>query len=374
MTPPPLPGPETEVRVWDGALRLFHWLLVAAVAVSLLTGLLAPRTWLRVHLISGTSIATLLGFRLVWGVLGGTHARFAAFAFPPGVVLRQLRALAAGGAPRHLGHNPVGSMMIFGLLFVLAALVGTGVTALGGVVKQGPLRALADFATGSAALRVHWYLAVLLACMVAAHLAGVALESRRTAENLVRSMLTGRKRAGGIDARPVAARPALAAAIVAGGVAAGTAGIAGLARLPAWGVPPATLDATYALQCGACHLAYPPSFSPIATWSGILGDLQHHFGADASLSPEQIAAIRAYLLANSAEHWDTLPGHRFRRTDPAEPLRITATPFWRRMHRDIPDAIFASPRVVRRSACAACHRDAETGRFAPQAIEVPAVR
>ncbi len=360
------------VPVWDPSLRLFHWLLVAGVLISSLTGFLAPRTWLRLHLISGSILAALLVFRLVWGLLGGPYARFASFAFPPRAVLRHLRALATGPAPRHLGHNPAGSIMVFAFLLVLTVITCTGVLALGGVVKQGPLRAFIGFDGGRRWLSVHQALAILLAVMVCAHIGGVVLESRRTAENLVRGMFTGRKQAGGIRVtHMVSARPVLAAAITVAGLGAGAVGIARLARLPARGVPPPTLDATYALQCGACHLAYPPSLAPQATWRGILSDLQHHFGADASLSPDLVAHISAYLDANAAEHWDTLPAHELRRIDPANPLRITATPFWQRMHSGIPASTFASARVVRKSACQACHRDAETGRFAPQAIDVP---
>jgi cytochrome b len=365
-------GAADTVRVWDLAVRLFHWLLVAGVAAAALTGFLGPRTWLRLHLIVGSLIAALLGFRLVWGFLGGSYARFRNFVFSPRATLRHLRALTTGPVPRYLGHNPAGAPMIFAFLAVLAAITASGVVALGSAEKQGPLRAFVGFDAAWWWLGCHQTLAIMLVAMVVAHVGGVWVEGQRTSENLLRPMFTGRKHAGGIAAAaPVSAKPALAAVIVAGGIAAGSAGIALLASLPARGVPPATLDATYALQCGACHLAYPPSLAPAATWRGILADLRHHFGADASLSPDQVAHISAYLAANSAEHWDTLPAHELRRTDPAEPLRITATPFWRRMHSGISAATFASPRVVRKSACDACHRDAASGRFAPQAIDVP---
>jgi len=360
--------------VWDIGVRLFHWLLVATVAISLATGFFWPWTWLRLHLIAGGTIAALLGFRIVWGLLGTEHARFASFAYPPRAVLLHVRGLARPGEARHLGHNPLGALMVFGMLLVLPAILVAGLVVLGGVVKQGPLAAFLRFRVAWPWLGIHQALAVLLLVMIGGHLLGVIGETWRSRENLVWAMVTGRKPAGNVPAGAVApaARPLLAGAIVAILLASAGAAIAGLAALPARGVPPAQPDPAYAVQCGACHLAYPPSLAPAATWSGILRDLKHHFGGtDASLTPDLVAEIGAYLRANSAEHWDTLPARMLRITNPAEPLRITATRFWRRMHRGIPDAVFASQQVGRRGACEACHRDAASGRFAPQAIEVP---
>lgn len=364
-------APNSQVRVWGPAVRLFHWLLAAAVIVSLLTGFLAQITWLRVHLIVGAVIAFLLFFRIVWGVLGTVHARFADFAYRPDEVLHHLRGVCAGRPGHHLGHNPLGSMMVFAFLVVLTVMTVTGVTALGGVVKQGPLAAFVGFATASRVLSVHYYLAIAVAAMIAAHLGGVALYSVQSRQNLVRAMITGRK-AGAPLKSPPRSRPLLAGAVVVGGLAAAAAAIVALARLPPAGVPPATVDPMWAEQCGACHFAFPPSLAPASVWNGIFADLKHHYGhADASLSPALVTQLRAYADANAAGHWDTLAAHAFRIRDPADPGRITATPYWREIHAGIPASVFAEDGVGSKAACDACHRDAETGRFAPQAIAIP---
>lgn len=361
------------VAVWDPALRLFHWALAAVVAGELATGLLARRLALEWHLLGGAALAALLLFRLVWGVLGPTHARFASFAYGPRQVLAHLRGLRAGTADRHHGHNPLGAVMVFALLLVLTALIATGLMALGGALKQGPLAAFLSFAAGNAARLVHLGLALLLLAMIAAHLGGVIFESRREGENLARAMITGKKRAGGRErARATRAHPVLAAVLVLAGLSGGTLGLSALAALPGRGVPPATLDHTYAHECGACHFAFPPSLAPWATWKGILAHLGHHFGEDASLDPATVAHLAAYLRANSAGHWDTLPAVRLRTgQNPADPLRLTATRFWRRIHRHIPPAVFRTKAVGSRAACNACHHDAASGRFAPQAIAIP---
>jgi mono/diheme cytochrome c family protein len=217
-------------------------------------------------------------------------------------------------------------------------------------------------------------LAYFLLGMIVAHLLGVAFESWRGRENLVRAMVTGDKpREPHADAAPAArAWPWLTAVIVLGVLTAGTAGVRTLAARPGRGVPPTTLDPVFDEQCGACHIPYAPSLAPASTWDGILHDLKHHFSADATLTPEMVTHLRAYLDANDAWHWDTLPSHLFRVPAADGSLRITDTAGWQRVHRHIPPRVFASLAVRRKSACEACHADAASGMFAPQDIAIPA--
>jgi cytochrome b len=363
-----------SVRVWDLGVRSFHWMLVAAILVAALTGFVLGRTALAWHLVAGVAVMAAVAWRVVWGLLGPTYARFASFVYRPATVLTYLQDLRRGRHRRHLGHNPLGAMMVFALLAVLAAIGLTGVMTLGGTLKQGPLKAFLSYSTGAQAFDLHNLLAILLLAMICAHLAGVAFECWRGRENLVLAMLTGDKLAGpSADAAPPASgRPRTALAILLAVLAASTAATAALTALPGRLVPPTTLDPVFAEQCGACHLAFPPSLAPASTWNGILADLQHHFGADATLSSEQVTHIRGWLDANAAGHWDTLPSHLLRTQAADGSLRITDTPGWRQRHRDIAEAVFAAKPVYRRSNCAACHADAATGEFAPQDIAIPA--
>jgi len=199
------------------------------------------------------------------------------------------------------------------------------------------------------------------------------LESWRERENLARAMLTGRKHSGGgaLPLLRVRAFPLVASGITLVILAGGSAGIAALAALPGLGVPPTVLDPVYAEQCAGCHMAYPPSLAPAVTWDRIMDDMDNHFGQSPGLPPDMVAHLRAWLDANGAGHWDTLPSHVLREPGPGGSQRITDAPGWRRVHRDIPEATFTSPPVYRRSNCDACHSDAASGRFAPQRIAVP---
>ena len=103
----------------------------------------------------------------------------------------------------------------------------------------------------------------------------------------------------------------------------------------------------------------------------LMDGLAEHFGEDASLDPDDASAVRAWLASNAAENWDTRAAHEFDLADPRDPFRLTATPYWIRTRRRIPDAVFRSGAVKSRGACDACHADAATGRFDPQAILIP---
>jgi cytochrome b len=361
------------VRVWDLPTRLFHWGLVAAVAVAAFTGFIGGITTDDVHVVAGTAIAVLIAFRLVWGMTGTTYARFRSFAFPPRVIWTHARDLLDARGHRHLGHNPLGGTMVFALLAVLAAIVATGAMALGGVLKQGPLAAFVGFDAGWSARGVHNLLAGLLLAMIGAHLAGVVFESWRGRERLVAAMVTGLKPADPPTeaVAPTKARPVRAAAIglALGGLSLIAATVLMAQTVP--GVSPPQLDRDYLDACGECHFAYPPVLAPAATWRGIMAGLRNHFGEDASLDAGTAARIGAWLEANSAEHWDTLPAHRLRVTDLADPLRITATPFWRHMHGYLRPEVFTAKQVGGKGQCSACHHDAARGMFAPQNIELP---
>lgn len=180
-----------EVRVWDPAVRLFHWSLVAAFAAAYLSG----DEWMSLHVNAGYLIGALLIFRILWGYLGPRHARFRDFVRPPAEVVAYLRQAARLSAPRHLGHNPAGGAMILALLVSLAMTVLTGILLYGTTDFAGPLAGLfrgevaADLLEG-----IHEIAANVTVVLVVLHLAGVFFASFEHGENLAKAMVTGRKR------------------------------------------------------------------------------------------------------------------------------------------------------------------------------------
>ncbi|MCP1335118.1 cytochrome b/b6 domain-containing protein [Futiania mangrovi] len=170
------------IRVWDPLVRIFHWTLVASFAVAWATA--EDRGGL--HEWAGYAAAALITFRLAWGLAGPKYARFRQFVRAPSEVLGYLKASLRGGEPRYVGHNPAGGLMIVGLL---AGLAGTALT--------GWMYTLDRFWGADWVEETHEALATLLLAMVGLHVAGALFASMRHGENLVRAMITGRKRAPG---------------------------------------------------------------------------------------------------------------------------------------------------------------------------------
>lgn len=168
------------VRVWDPFVRLFHWSLVALFAVAFVTG--DDITWL--HLTAGYMIAALLVARLVWGFVGPRHARFRDFVRPPSQVLAYLRATARSRAARYLGHNPAGGAMVLAMLGLLT-----------GIAITGFMMTTDAFWGAQWVEDLHKALANVMLALIALHVAGVLFASLQHGENLIRAMLTGRKRA-----------------------------------------------------------------------------------------------------------------------------------------------------------------------------------
>jgi hypothetical protein len=262
--------------------------------------------------------------------------------------------------------------MIALLMVVLTGLTISGLMTLGGEEKQGPLAGVVRYATGNAAKTIHTVLVHVLLVMVTVHIVGAVVESLLLHENLIMAMITGRKRLpSGMPASPRRARPV--AALVSVGAFAGVSGVvlAFLATLPPTGWRPLVAPVAFREACGACHWAYHPSLLPAASWRGLLQNLSDHFGEDASLDADVMKTVTAFLTTNAAETWDTEAANRFRIMAADAPGRISAAPYWVQKHQRIPAAVFARPGIGSKSACQACHRDADTGRFDDQMIAIP---
>ncbi len=356
--------------VWDRYIRLFHWGLVATIAGAAVTGFLMGAEALLIHIVTGTLAVILVTSRIVWGFLGGTYARFSSFTPRPRDVLAHLR----GGGVRHLGHNPLGALMVLALLATILGIGLSGLAVLGGTLKTGPLSGL-SFDLGRTLREGHELLATGLLVLIGLHLGGVIFESLRSRENLARAMVTGRKpsRAGDHPDAPRKAHPR--AAIALGAVLVLVLGLGGLAiaatNRPVPGAPVAEWDALTQDECSACHMTYHPSLLPRTNWRALMAGLDDHFGEDASLPADATRQITDWLEANAAETADTLPARRLGLGAQADTLRLTETRFWKRTHRDIPDATFTRKPVLSRANCRACHADAETGWFSPFQISIP---
>ena len=184
---------QAEVRVWDPFVRAFHWLLVLMFTLAYVTG----EDWLSLHVNAGYAVFGLVLLRVLWGVVGTPHARFGDFVYRPSTVAAYVKDTLALRARRYLGHNPAGGAMIV-LMLVSLVLVSVSGFAVYGIEKgAGPLAMLSGSGEHleEAVEEVHEFFANLMVLLALVHVAGVVAESLIHRENLMKAMLTGRKRA-----------------------------------------------------------------------------------------------------------------------------------------------------------------------------------
>ena len=171
-----------RILVWDFPVRIGHWLLVGAFALAWLTS--ESEAWRLVHVLAGGTVVGVVLFRLLWGVVGTRHARFASFVRGPGSALGYLKNLLAGRPAHTAGHNPAGGWAIVTLL-ALGLLTGAS----GWLTYNGSFASLG----GELFEELHEALAATMLTVALLHVAGVVVGSLAHRENLVRAMLTGRK-------------------------------------------------------------------------------------------------------------------------------------------------------------------------------------
>lgn len=188
-------GKNDKILVWDAPVRLFHWVLVALMATSYFSGR-AGGDWMQLHFWSGYAILTLLLFRLVWGFVGSTTARFSSFLKGPRAAFTHVAHFFRQEGPRDIGHNPLGGAMVLVLIFAVLAQVVTGLFTADtdtGMVN-GPLALKVADKWVERATDFHaWWINILL-ILAAVHVAAVVLYLVWKRHNLIGPMITGRKR------------------------------------------------------------------------------------------------------------------------------------------------------------------------------------
>ena len=170
--------PSRKILIWDAPVRVFHWLMVLSFAGAYLSA--ESERWRLAHVTLGYTMAGLVIFRILWGLLGTRHARFSSFVRGPKAVARYLRAMLRGRPEHHAGHNPAGALAIMALLALTLGVAASGWASYNEVAGNW----LED---------LHEAAANLMLAVVGIHIAGVVVASWLHRENLAGSMLSGRK-------------------------------------------------------------------------------------------------------------------------------------------------------------------------------------
>lgn len=181
------------VKVWDPFVRVFHWTLLVLFCSAYYTAEWGQN---ETHLLVGYGLAVLIPLRLVWGFVGGHHARFRNFWYGHRHLLDYARSLGNDEPLHYVGHNPLGAAMVYTLLALLMAMVVTGLILTAGLEYEGPLLGFNSWFNDEQIyqiLTIHRVTMYLLLGCVALHVGGVVLSSRLHRENLVLAMIHGKK-------------------------------------------------------------------------------------------------------------------------------------------------------------------------------------
>lgn len=179
--PAPRPKLARPHLIYDLPTRIFHWLFLALFVAALLIAKTTDREApaFSFHMMAGLALGFLLGLRIIWGLVGTTHARFSDFKLRP----RDLGSYLRGGLKAWTGHNPASSWSSV-LMMALAA----------GLALTGWLQATGN--RGEALADLHALMANSFLFLALAHLLGVAFHTFRRTERLALSMIDGRKAQG----------------------------------------------------------------------------------------------------------------------------------------------------------------------------------
>jgi cytochrome b len=167
-----------SVLVWDFPVRVFHWLLVVSFAGAWITS--ESEAQQMIHYAFGYSACALVLFRIIWGVVGTRYARFSQFIKGPTETIGHIKSLLTGDQHAGLGHNPAGALAMISLMALVLLIGLTGYWS----VKEF---------FGDVVGEVHEAIASIAMAVVVIHIAAAVIMSFMQKENLIRSMVTGKK-------------------------------------------------------------------------------------------------------------------------------------------------------------------------------------
>ncbi|WP_246449076.1 cytochrome b/b6 domain-containing protein [Paracoccus amoyensis] len=182
-----------RVRVWDLALRIYHWSLATLVIANWLLGKFGPDV-MTLHFWFGYAIIALLAFRLVWGFIGPESARFSSFLPSPSAIATYLKTMFRREPSHWPGHNPIGALAVFAMLAALIWQTWTGmISDPDDFINVGPLADKVSSATAGKAVGWHELGANIILILVIPHISAIAFYRLWKREDLIQPMITGWK-------------------------------------------------------------------------------------------------------------------------------------------------------------------------------------
>lgn len=170
--------PVKSIYVWDRFVRIFHWSLVSCVLLDYFV----IDDGETIHQWLGYAACILVLARIVWGFIGSKYARFSDFLPTPTRIMKHLRQMINGAQDEHIGHNPLGAIM---MLALIALVLSLGVT--------GFMQGLDAYWGVEWLMDLHNTLANILIAFAVVHALAAIVMSRIEHTNLIKAMITGIK-------------------------------------------------------------------------------------------------------------------------------------------------------------------------------------
>ena len=190
------PSAATDVKVWDLGVRVFHWALVLSMIGAIVTVKIGGNAMVY-HSYCGYTILALLLFRIIWGFVGGTHARFLNFITGPGKVIAYMKTMFKRDHDTTVGHNPMGALSVVGMLAALLFQAVSGLFVNDDILFEGPFSAWAGKEMSDKITGWHKFNEKILLALFLLHLSAIFFYLLYKKVNLITPMLTGIKKIKG---------------------------------------------------------------------------------------------------------------------------------------------------------------------------------
>lgn len=181
-------------KVWDPAIRIWHWLLVFSVTSGWLLGEFRSFSIMQWHMYAGYTTGVLLLLRILWGFIGPPPVRFSALAVTPSRLVQYARKMFRREPSGVAGHNPIGAISVILILSLLSLQVVTGLFSEDDALFfDGPLAGSVSSSARITFTSVHHISSEVLLIVISLHVAAILFYLLWKRENLVRAMFTGWK-------------------------------------------------------------------------------------------------------------------------------------------------------------------------------------
>jgi cytochrome b len=368
-------GKMTKSYVWSLYTRIFHIFLIIGVGFLFLFA--EYDNLLSYHAIVGYTVGVLLLFRILWGFLDVKYSKFKDFNFNL-YDLKEYMFNIFGTKKEYIGHNPASSWAVVAMLVLGILSVVSGTLVYGTQEGMGVFSFLNTtiFKKMEFFEEIHEFFTNAFMFVIFAHIAGVVLDRLIDGPQTLQSMISGYKNYEASSLKLTFFQKLFGVVWIATSILFLVYMLSEPKNLLiADANQPVNYQKEHPLfdnECRSCHTLYPPFLLPKDSWTKLMDNLENHFGDDASLDTQDTIFIKEYLVKNSAESstkeaaFKILSSIKDKNT-----IAITKTPYWKKRHKEIDAAIFASKEVRAQSNCKACHRNIEQGLLNDKDIKIP---